>query len=115
MTKRETYESRTEAFLLPLVAEHQFELVDVEYVKGNRDISVKEWGELSNEELYYIRNGIFAYQGCCFNSGYYDVFLWYEGNIMLKDFDYRDFNDHQYKNIMNILYVEGQRENSQAE
>lgn len=34
---------------------------------------------------------------------------------MLKDFDYRDFNDHQYKNIMNILYVEGQRENSQAE
>ena len=33
MTKRETYESRTEAFLLPLVAEHQFELVDVEYVK----------------------------------------------------------------------------------
>ena len=37
MTKRETYESRTEAFLLPLVAEHQFELVDVEYVKEGSD------------------------------------------------------------------------------
>ena len=37
MTKRETYESRTEAFLLPLVAEHQFELVDVEYVKEGKD------------------------------------------------------------------------------
>ena len=33
MTKRETYEARTEAFLLPLLEQHQFELVDVEYVK----------------------------------------------------------------------------------
>ena len=34
MTKRENYETRTEAFLLPLVAEHHFELVDVEYVRN---------------------------------------------------------------------------------
>ncbi len=33
MTRRETYESRTEQFLLPLLEQHQFELVDVEYVK----------------------------------------------------------------------------------
>ncbi|MCI8534763.1 MAG: ribosome maturation factor RimP [Hungatella sp.] len=33
MTKRETYEAKTEAFLLPLVEQHHFELVDVEYVK----------------------------------------------------------------------------------
>ncbi len=33
MTKRESYEARTEAFLKPLVEEHHFELVDVEYVK----------------------------------------------------------------------------------
>ncbi len=33
MTKREEYESRTEAFLQPLTEEHGFELVDVEYVK----------------------------------------------------------------------------------
>lgn len=33
MTRREEYEARTEQFLLPLLAEHQFELVDVEYVK----------------------------------------------------------------------------------
>lgn len=33
MTKKESYESRTEKFLLPLMEEHQFELVDVEYVK----------------------------------------------------------------------------------
>ena len=33
MTRREEYESRTEQFLLPVLKEHQFELVDVEYVK----------------------------------------------------------------------------------
>lgn len=33
MTRREGYESRTEKFLLPLLAEHGFELWDVEYVK----------------------------------------------------------------------------------
>ena len=33
MTKKESYESRTEKFLLPLMQEHGVELVDVEYVK----------------------------------------------------------------------------------
>lgn len=33
MGKKETYESKVEAFLLPLMEEHHFELVDVEYVK----------------------------------------------------------------------------------
>ena len=33
MTRREEYESRTEQFLLPVLKEHQFDLVDVEYVK----------------------------------------------------------------------------------
>ncbi|MCD7955815.1 MAG: ribosome maturation factor RimP [Lachnospiraceae bacterium] len=33
MSKRETYEQKTEALLMPLMERHQFELVDVEYVK----------------------------------------------------------------------------------
>lgn len=33
MTKRELYEQRTEELLLPIMEEHNFELVDVEYVK----------------------------------------------------------------------------------
>lgn len=33
MSKSDTYESRTEALLLPLMEENRFELVDVEYVK----------------------------------------------------------------------------------
>ena len=33
MTKREQYEQKAEALILPLVEKHHFELVDVEYVK----------------------------------------------------------------------------------
>lgn len=33
MTKREQYEQKTEAYLLPLVEEYKYELVDVEYIK----------------------------------------------------------------------------------
>lgn len=33
MSKREVYEQKTEELLLPIVEEHGFELVDVEYVK----------------------------------------------------------------------------------
>lgn len=33
MSKKETYEQNTEALLLPIMEENQFELVDVEYVK----------------------------------------------------------------------------------
>lgn len=33
LTKREEYEARAEKMLLPLMEEHHFELVDVEYVK----------------------------------------------------------------------------------
>ncbi len=33
MSKREEYEQKTEQLVLPLVEEHQFELVDVEYVR----------------------------------------------------------------------------------
>jgi ribosome maturation factor RimP len=33
MSKREDYENRTEKLLEPIVAEHEFEIVDVEYIK----------------------------------------------------------------------------------
>lgn len=33
MSKKEEYEAKSEAMLLPILADHQFELVDVEYVK----------------------------------------------------------------------------------
>ena len=33
MAKREEYEAKTESFLMPLMTQNNFELVDVEYVK----------------------------------------------------------------------------------
>ena len=33
MARRESYEEKTEALLMPMMKEHQFELVDVEFVK----------------------------------------------------------------------------------
>jgi ribosome maturation factor RimP len=33
MARREEYEAKTESFLLPLMEENNYELVDVEYVK----------------------------------------------------------------------------------
>lgn len=33
MTRKETYEAKVEKYLLPLMEEHNFELVDVEYIK----------------------------------------------------------------------------------
>ena len=33
MSKREIYEQKTEELIMPLIEQHQFELVDVEYVK----------------------------------------------------------------------------------
>lgn len=37
MSKRDTYEARTEALLLPIAAAHQVEIYDVEYVKEGSD------------------------------------------------------------------------------
>ena len=54
MVKREEIEARTEELVLPLVAEKQFELVDVEYVKegGSYDLRIyidKEGGITVND------------------------------------------------------------------
>ena len=38
MSKRETYEQKTGELLLPIIDEFRFELVDVEYVKGGKQL-----------------------------------------------------------------------------
>ena len=43
MTKREMYEAKTEEFLQPVVDEHGFELVDVEYVKEGSDYYLRAY------------------------------------------------------------------------
>ena len=69
-------------------------------------ISMEEWTQCTQEELYYIRNGIYAYEGMKFNGNYYSVFEWYEEKIEQKDFEDGCLNYFQNKNITNIIKAE---------
>ena len=60
---------------------------------------------LTKEQLYFIRNGIFAYAGQYFESGYYNCFSWYIGDIAPEDI-YIKLNYYQSRNIDNIRSVE---------
>lgn len=71
-------------------------------------LSIKELSLLSNDELYYIRNGILAYAGRYFESGYYERFSWYSGNLSDED-AWKNINPIQLENIKNILLIEKQR------
>ena len=72
-------------------------------------VPIDIWRSLSNEELYYIRNGIYAYSHAIFPSGYYEKFAWYSGIIDVNEFEWSYFNFYQKKNIENIKAVEAER------
>lgn len=92
----------------PITQEH--DLVDY-YVNKcvNEVLPISEWEALSDAELYYIRNGICAYSGRMYKSGYYDEYSWYEGSISPDDFDCSVLNAVQYENVKNIASIENQR------
>lgn len=73
-------------------------------------MSLEEWEKCTKKELYYIRNGIYAYEGMCFEKDYYKVFDWYNGTIDRKDFQDGSLNYYQNKNISNIQNVEKMKE-----
>ena len=74
------------------------------------EISINEFKALSDEMLYYIRNGIFAYCGLYYSSGYYEQFEWYNAVFMSTDqFDWNVFNTYQIRNINNIQRIEDER------
>ena len=43
MSRKETYEQKTEELLIPLIEQHQFELVDVEYVKEGQEFYLRAY------------------------------------------------------------------------
>ena len=43
MAKREEYEQKTEALILPIIEQNQFELVDVEYVKEGSNMFLRAY------------------------------------------------------------------------
>lgn len=72
-------------------------------------VPIDIWRGLSDKELYYCRNGIFAYAHAIFESDFYKVFSWYSGTVDIKDFDWGVLNPYQVKNIENIKAVEKER------
>lgn len=64
---------------------------------------------LSDNELYYVRNGIYAYSGMYFESNYYNKYPWYSGKIHKNNFQEGMLNQYQQQNISNILEIENSR------
>ncbi len=82
------------------------------YIKMAHDevISKDILRTLSFNELYYIRNGILAYEGLYFESGYYEKFSWYNGYILLEEEIWGELNTFQCINIENIKNLEEGKE-----
>ena len=71
------------------------------------DIPVEVLKTLSYNELYYIRNGILAYAGLYFESGYYERCSWYTGDILNEEEEvWAELNTYQYNNILKIKEIE---------
>ena len=73
---------------------------------SNYIIEQDELRNFTKKELYYIRNGIYAYAGMKFESEYYYQFDWYKGEISDKDFSWEDLNIYQQTNILHIREIE---------
>lgn len=56
MTRREEYEAKAEQMLTPLMEEHGFELVDVEYVKEAGNWYLRAYVDKEVELLWTIVN-----------------------------------------------------------
>ena len=58
MSKKEIYEQKAEALLEPIVAEHDFELVDVEYVKEGSNFYLRAYidkpGGIEIDDCQYV-------------------------------------------------------------
>lgn len=92
--------------------------IDIQNENGNNSnnkysqieiIHIDELKSLSNSELKYIRNGIYAYESHYFESGYYDEFEWYFGNIPANKFTNDMLSECQMTNVLNIRAIEKER------
>lgn len=79
------------------------ELEDLILSSATRVIAKEELEALSDNELYLLRNGVYALAGRLFNEedlmSYYESFSWYEGTIPPNKFTRNDFNEFQKINI----------------
>ena len=76
-------------------------------------ISISSLEALSDTELIYARNEIYARHGRRFDTGwiqeYFNGKSWYEGTIAPAQFDPAVFNEYELENLLRIQYVERNR------
>lgn len=90
------------------------DMIEKYIVRSEKEIiSIPEIEELSDEELYLMRNGIFAYCGREFLEKeleeYFLQYEWYEPSISRDDFKWNMLNHYQQKNVENISKIEKSR------
>lgn len=90
--------------------DQEWQIVNDYVLKCESEIVPEEvWESLTNDELYYILNGIYAFGGYYFESGYYTSFPWYRGNVMPEDFTEDMLNHYQHKNVATIIDIMKER------
>ena len=76
-------------------------------------ISIASLETLSERELIFARNEIYARHGRRFDTDwiqeYFDAKSWYNGTIAPNDFDPSVFNRYEVVNLSRMLYVESTR------
>ena len=77
---------------------------------STREISKEELSQFSKEDLFWIRNGIYAYCGRSFLeqeiTQYFAKFEWYKPVVKAEDFRWEIFNEAQARTIINIKSIE---------
>lgn len=98
-TEKITYLTKSESLI-----EYYIHICSKQYV------DMEELGTLSDEELYYIRYGLYAIQGRYFHSSvlstYFSQYEWYEPYIAAYEFDYDMLNSYQQTNLSRIVAIE---------
>lgn len=82
------------------------EVINEYIIRSSKEvIPIEELDLLNNNELYYLRNGIYAYSGMYFEGDYYKYFSWYNG-IYSEAETINHINSIQWTNINNIKDIE---------
>ena len=94
--------------------EQVFNWVEYMILQGSqRVLEESELKGLTSEELYLIRNGMFAFQGRGFHeselSEYYSQFEWYIPTVEPRDFTWDMLNSYQQTNVVAIKRIEERR------
>ncbi len=100
-----------------LLFEDEREKVEKYIIRSHKEtISIRELESLTDGELYYLYNGIYAYCGMYFLekelNEYYETFSWFVPEYDTTEFRWDYLNYYQRETINYIKSIENERTNS---